>query len=548
MKDRSLIRWLLGFARPFIGKMTLAIFLGILSNLSVVAISMIAVWTVFRLLNQQAVNLSVILGVLIACGVLRGVARYAEQYLNHDIAFRLLALIREDIFSTLRKMGPAYLSGKNSGDLITAISTDVEALEVFFAHTISPVFIALGTTVITFGFMAFFDWRMALILLLGQLLIGVIIPLISYNRNRSIGDDYQTAFVAVNQTIMENMNSLKDIAQYQLAQQRTGQLLSDSQRLNQQNKKRILHASSLQAFSEGVVVFTTLGILLFGFYSIANPLTLTLAAVLSLSSFGPVLALGNLGNALLTTFSSGRRLYQLVHVTPSVQFDPEGQEPAEFQQTALAQVTFSYPETKQKVLQQLSLNVNKGDRIGISGESGSGKSTLLKLVMRYWDPDNGKITLNQLPIARVTEPALHQLQGVMEQTTFLFEDTIANNISMKRAVSQSAIEQAAQDAAIHEWILSLPQGYETRLSQLSRNISDGERQRIGLARLFLYDAPLILLDEPTSNLDYVNEQAILATLDKKLTDKTLLIVSHRETTLDIADQTYRVEKGHLLKN
>lgn len=548
MKDRSLIRWLLGFARPFIGKMSLAIFLGILSNLSVVAIPMIAVWTVFRLLNQQAVNLSVILGVLIACGVLRGVARYAEQYLNHDIAFRLLALIREDIFSTLRKMGPAYLSGKNSGDLITAISTDVEALEVFFAHTISPVFIALGTTVITFSFMAFFDWRMALILLLGQLLIGVIIPLISYNRNRSIGDDYQTAFVAVNQTIMENMNSLKDIAQYQLAQQRTAQLLSDSQRLNQQNKKRILHASSLQAFSEGVVVFTTLGILLFGFYSIANPLTLTLAAVLSLSSFGPVLALGNLGNALLTTFSSGRRLYQLVHVTPSVQFDSEGQEPAEFQQTTLAQVTFSYPETKQKVLHQLSLNVNKGDRIGISGESGSGKSTLVKLVMRYWDPDNGEITLNQLPLENVTEPALHQLQGVMEQTTFLFEDTIANNISMKRAVSQSAIEQAAQDAAIHEWILSLPQGYETRLSQLSRNISDGERQRIGLARLFLYDAPLLLLDEPTSNLDYVNEQAILATLDKKLADKTLLIVSHRETTLEIADQTYRVEKGHLLKN
>ena len=546
MKDRILIRWLLSFTKPFKGKMSLAILLGIISNLAVVAIPVISTLTLLRLIDGAKVNLILILVVLIACGIVRGVARYLEQYQNHDIAFSLLAHIRERIFAALRTIGPARLTGKNSGELITSISTDVEALEVFFAHTISPVFIALGTTLVTFVFLAGFDLGLAFLLLIGQILIGVIIPYISYRRNLQIGDDYKKAFVQVSQTIMENANSLKDIAQFHLEKTRLTKLKADSKVLNHENRRRIFQGNSLQLLSELVVIGTTLCVFYFGSSRGLSMDTIVVSVVLSLSSFGPVLALGNLGNALLTTFSSGRRLYQLVHEEPFVEFEESTNSVDAVEKLQANEVAFRYPNTEKMVLEQISFDLKKGQSIGISGESGSGKSTLLKLLMRYWDPNSGKLMINDAPLASLKEEALHHLEGVMEQPTFLFEDTIANNISLKRDdVSQAEIEEAAKDAAIHDWILSLPEGYETQLSKLSRTISDGERQRIGLARLLVYDAPLILLDEPTSNLDYVNEQAILATFKEKLQDKTMILVSHRESTLKIAEKKLHMENGQL---
>lgn len=546
MKDSLLIRWLLAFTKPFLGKMSLAILLGIISNLAVVAIPIISTLTLLQMVAGKTVNLPVILALLIACGIVRGVARYLEQYQNHDIAFSLLAHIREKIFAALRTIGPARLTGKNSGELITSISTDVEALEVFFAHTISPVFIALGTTFVTFMFLAYFDLSVSLILLAGQLLIGGIIPFISYRRNLQIGDDYKKAFVQVNQTIMENANSLKDIAQFHLEENRLKKLDSDSRLLNQENRRRIFQGNSLQLFSELVVIGTTLCVFYLGSSRGLPFETIVLSVVLSLSSFGPVLALGNLGNALLTTFSSGRRLYLLVHEEPFVEFEKSTEAVDNVESLQAKNVSFHYPKTDKVILKEVSFELKKGERLGISGESGSGKSTLLKLLMRYWDPDSGKLTINGLPLASLKEEALHHLEGVMEQSTFLFEDTIANNISLKRPeVTQAEIAEAAKAAAIHEWILSLPDGYDTQLSKLSRTLSDGERQRIGLARLLVYDAPLVLLDEPTSNLDYVNEQAILATFKEKLKDKTMIVVSHRESTLKIAEKHLHMENGRL---
>lgn len=544
MKDSVLIRWLLSFTKPFKGKMTLAILLGILSNLAVVAIPVISTLTLLRLIAGDAVNLALILALLIGCGVVRGITRYLEQYQNHDIAFSLLAHIREEIFLALRRIGPARLTGKNSGELITSISTDVEALEVFFAHTISPVFIALGTTLVTFVFLASFDFALACILLAGQLLIGGIIPFISYRKNLQIGDDYKKAFVQVSQTIMENANSLKDIAQFHLEKKRLDKLTMDSNKLNQENRRRIFQGNSLQLFSELIVIGTTLCVFFYGNSRGLAIETIVLSVVLSLSSFGPVLALGNLGNALLTTFSSGRRLYQLVHEEPYVTFEENSPAVESVDTLAATSLSFHYPNTEKKVLGDISFELQQGHSIGISGESGSGKSTLLKLLMRYWDPDKGTITINDLPLSSLKEDTLHHLEGVMEQSTFLFEDTIANNISLKRgSVSQENIEEAAKAASIHDWILSLPEGYETQLSKLSRGISDGERQRIGLARLLVYDAPLVLLDEPTSNLDYVNEQAILAAFKEKLQDKTMVLVSHRSSTLKIAEKQLHLEKG-----
>ncbi|EAD9208067.1 ABC transporter ATP-binding protein [Listeria monocytogenes] len=543
MSEWTVIRWLLKFVKPLRGKMLLAILLGIISNLSVILISLIGAYGILAVILAQPLNPYKWLFVMVGCGVLRGVARYLEQYLNHDIAFRLLAIIRERIFSTLRKLGPARLSGKKSGDLITAITSDVEALEVFFAHTISPVFIALGTTIATVGFLGMYDTGLALILLLGQILVGVVLPMISYKRNKKIGTAYQTEFVGLNQAVMENIASLQDIFQFKLGEARLANLTNRGEKLNKQYQKRLRQGSELQILGEWVLIGTATLILVLGSFWQLPLETILIGTVLSLSSFGSVLALNALGTALLSTFASGKRLYALTEEKPVVTFN--GQlELTDFESAELNKVCFSH-DGKQAILSGLSLDLPKGKWLGIGGESGSGKSTLVKLLMRYWDPD-GEVNLNNQPLPKITESSLHQLEGVMEQSTFLFEDTIGNNIRLgKKAATLDEVKVAARKAAIDKWIETLPEGYDTKIGGQARNLSDGERQRIGLARLFLHDAPLLLLDEPTSNLDYINEQAILNTLRSEIQDKTVLVISHRKTTLDLAEEQWLLENGVL---
>ncbi|EBF5193370.1 ABC transporter ATP-binding protein [Listeria monocytogenes] len=543
MSEWTVIRWLLKFVKPLRGKMILAILLGIISNLSVILISLIGAYGILAVILAQPLNPYKWLFVMVGCGVLRGVARYLEQYLNHDIAFRLLAIIRERIFSTLRKLGPARLSGKKSGDLITAITSDVEALEVFFAHTISPVFIALGTTIATVGFLGMYDTGLALILLLGQILVGVVLPMISYKHNKKIGTAYQTEFVGLNQAVMGNIASLQDIFQFKLGEARLANLTDRGEKLNKQYQKRLRQGSELQILGEWVLIGTATLILVLGSFLQLPLETILIGTVLSLSSFGSVLALNALGTALLTTFASGKRLYALTEEKPVVTFN--GQlELTDFERAELNKVCFSH-DGKQAILSELSLDLPKGKWLGIGGESGSGKSTLVKLLMRYWDPD-GEVNLNNQPLPKITESSLHQLEGVMEQSTFLFEDTIGNNIRLgKKAATLDEVKEAARKAAIDKWIETLPEGYDTKIGGQARNLSDGERQRIGLARLFLHDAPLLLLDEPTSNLDYINEQAILNTLRSEIQDKTVLVISHRKTTLDLAEEQWLLENGVL---
>ncbi|EHN0470773.1 ABC transporter ATP-binding protein [Listeria monocytogenes] len=543
MSEWTVIRWLLKFVKPLRGKMILAILLGIISNLSVILISLIGAYGILAVILAQPLNPYKWLFVMVGCGVLRGVARYLEQYLNHDIAFRLLAIIRERIFSTLRKLGPARLSGKKSGDLITAITSDVEALEVFFAHTISPVFIALGTTIATVGFLGMYDTDLALILLLGQILVGVVLPMISYKRNKKIGTAYQTEFVGLNQAVMENIASLQDIFQFKLGEARLANLTDRGEKLNKQYQKRLRQGSELQILGEWVLIGTATLILVLGSFWQLPLETILIGTVLSLSSFGSVLALNALGTALLTTFASGKRLYALTEEKPVVTFNGP-LELTDFESAELNKVCFSH-DGKQAILSELSLDLPKGKWLGIGGESGSGKSTLVKLLMRYWDPD-GEVNLNNQPLPKITESSLHQLEGVMEQSTFLFEDTIGNNIRLgKKAATLDEVKVAARKAAIDKWIETLPEGYDTKIGGQARNLSDGERQRIGLARLFLHDAPLLLLDEPTSNLDYINEQAILNTLRSEIQDKTVLVISHRKTTLDLAEEQWLLENGVL---
>ncbi|MBO0427656.1 ABC transporter ATP-binding protein [Vagococcus fluvialis] len=541
VKNIQVVNWLLSFVKPLSLKMSGAVLLGIISNLSVIGITFLGLKEMFAILSGDTNSVMKTFWLLIFCGVIRGVARYMEQYLNHDIAFSLLANVRSSIFKVLRKLGPAKLSGKNSGDMITAITTDVEALEVFFAHTISPVFIAIGTSLVLVSYLLTNHLYLGLILLLGHLFVGVFVPVISYKQHEKTGSVYQETFVSLNQQVIENVDSIRDINQFSLEEEKLASLHEAGEKLNQEYQKKLKQSSKIQILSEFGVIGTTILIILVGTQldlSVSQQVT---TSIITLSSFGSVLALSGLGNALLSTFASGKRLFALVNEEPNVVFNSDKQQHKnEFNDLVIENLSFSYDE--KQILDNLNINLEKGVTLGIGGESGKGKSTLLKLLMRYFDPNQGRILFDKTNLKDYSETELHSLESVMEQKTFIFADTIKNNISLKNEkISQEDIEKAAEAASLSEWIESLPDKYETKIGGQYRGVSDGEKQRIGLARVFLHDAPLLLLDEPTSSLDYLNEQKILQTIKNISEGKTTIVVSHRKSTLNIADEVMIIE-------
>lgn len=541
VKNIQVVNWLLSFVKPLSLKMSGAVLLGIISNLSVIGITFLGLKEMFAILSGDTNSVMKTFWLLILCGVIRGVARYMEQYLNHDIAFSLLANVRSSIFKVLRKLGPAKLSGKNSGDMITAITTDVEALEVFFAHTISPVFIAIGTSLVLVSYLLTNHLYLGLILLLGHLFVGVFVPVISYKQHEKTGSVYQETFVSLNQQVIENVDSIRDINQFSLEEEKLASLHEAGEKLNQEYQKKLKQSSKIQILSEFGVIGTTILMILVGTQldlSVSQQVT---TSIITLSSFGSVLALSGLGNALLSTFASAKRLFALVNEEPNVVFNSNKQQNEnEFNDLVIENLSFSYDE--KQILDNLNINLEKGVTLGIGGESGKGKSTLLKLLMRYFDPDQGRILFDKTNLKDYSETELHSLESVMEQKTFIFADTIKNNISLKNEkISQEDIEKAAEAASLSEWIESLPDKYETKIGGQNRGVSDGEKQRIGLARVFLHDAPLLLLDEPTSSLDYLNEQKILHTIKHISEGKTTIVVSHRESTLNIADKVMIIE-------
>lgn len=540
-KNIQVVNWLLSFVKPLSLKMSGAVLLGIISNLSVIGITFLGLKEMFAILSGDTNSVMKTFWLLILCGVIRGVARYMEQYLNHDIAFSLLANVRSSIFKVLRKLGPAKLSGKNSGDMITAITTDVEALEVFFAHTISPVFIAIGTSLVLVSYLLTNHLYLGLILLLGHLFVGVFVPVISYKQHEKTGSVYQETFVSLNQQVIENVDSIRDINQFSLEEEKLASLHEAGEKLNQEYQKKLKQSSKIQILSEFGVIGTTILMILVGTQldlSVSQQVT---TSIITLSSFGSVLALSGLGNALLSTFASGKRLFALVNEEPNIVFNSNKQQNEnEFNDLVIENLSFSYDE--KQILDNLNINLEKGVTLGIGGESGKGKSTLLKLLMRYFDPNQGRILFDKTNLKDYSETELHSLESVMEQKTFIFADTIKNNISLKNEkISQEDIEKAAEAASLSEWIESLPDKYETKIGGQNRGVSDGEKQRIGLARVFLHDAPLLLLDEPTSSLDYLNEQKILHTIKHISEGKTTIVVSHRESTLNIADKVMVIE-------
>ena len=535
---------LIGLVKPLLPVMFLAVFLGTLGYLCAIFLTILAGYGLLQLLFEagQPGTLFAALGIL---AVLRGLFHYGEQYCNHFIAFKLLALIRHKVFAALRRLCPAKLEGKDKGNLISMITTDVELLEVFYAHTISPIAIAAAVSLIMTVFIGRFSPLAGILALAAYVTVGAVIPLVCGKRGGEKGLRFRNRFGDLNSFVLDSLRGLDETIQYRRGEQRRKAMERRSEDLGRMQKE----LNDLETFQRSV---TNLAILGFSFgmlflmvclrlQGLADGTGMVLAVVAMMGSFGPVSDLANLSNNLNQTLASGERVLSLLEEEPQVE-DISGRPAAAFEGASAERVDFSYGG--EEILKDYCLEIPRGKILGIHGQSGCGKSTLLKLLMRFWDVQGGAVKISGRDIRQVNTGDLRNMEAFMTQETHLFHDSLANNIALaKPGASRQEIRAAAEKASIHEFIESLPKGYDTEVGELGDTLSGGERQRIGLARVFLHGAPFVLLDEPTSNLDSLNEGVILKSLKETKKDQTVILVSHRRSTLNVAELVVEMESG-----
>lgn len=539
---------LIGLVLPLVHVMIAAITMGVIGFLTAIFIIVLGGVGLLNILGfATALSLKqVIIGIVI-CAVLRGILRYAEQGSNHYIAFKLLALIRHKVFIKLRKLAPAKLEGKDKGNLISIITTDTELLEVFYAHTISPIIIAFITSVIMTIFIGSYNIFLGAIALVAYFIVGVIIPVWSSNQGDETGQQYRDELGDLNSYFLSSIRGINDIIQYGVGKERLDEINRRTDELETKQKFLLKQEGSNRAVTDTAILLCSMVMLFAGcilynkgqvdFTQVIIPL------IALMSSFGPVVAISNLSNNLFHTIAAGNRVLDLLEEEPAVE-EVSGKETVEFADMKLENVSFAYED--EVILEDFNMEIKKNTIIGIYGKSGCGKSTLLKLLMRFWEVNNGAITIGGKNINEINTSDLRKMQSFVTQDTYLFNDTIANNIGIaKENATMEEIIAAAKKASIHDFIMSLPKGYDSKVGELGGNLSGGEKQRIGIARAFLHDAPMILLDEPTSNLDSLNEGIILKSLMESKENKTIIIVSHRKSTMNIADVVLDVEKNSL---
>ncbi len=538
---------LIGLVKPLLHFMLLAIVLGVLGFVCSSALTILGAAAILKLLGLDILlSLKMISMMLIVFAVLRGIFRYGEQNCNHYIAFTLLAILRDKVFASLRRLCPAKLEGRDKGNLISIITEDIELLEVFYAHTISPVVIGMITSVIFVVVIGSFSPALGGLAAASYLCIGVVIPLLNGKRIKAYGMEYRNGVGNLNSLFLESMQGLGDLLQFAQTENRLLEINSLTEELSEKQRELKEAECFTRAITEGFVLLFSGGNLLVsmvlfskGSLSFEGAI---LASVTLMSSFGPVIALSNLSNNLAHTLASGERVLSLLEEVPEVEEKTDG-ENISFQGGKCENVTFAYGE--EKILQNLTLDIPQGQILGIYGKSGCGKSTLLKLLMRFWDKKEGEITLSGTKIEQINTASLRANESYCTQETYLFHDTIGNNIRLAKAnATEEEIIQAAEKASLHSFVATLPKGYDTLIGELGDTLSGGEKQRIGLARAFLSGASLLLLDEPTSNLDSLNEGIILKSLSEA-ENVTILLVSHRKSTLGIASKIYSVEGGRL---
>ncbi len=521
---------------PLTGFMICAILMGVAGFLCAI---FIPVLSSMALVNNSLFSFNTIVILLFVCAVLRGILRYAEQACNHYIAFKLLARIRNQVFGALRRLCPAKLEVKDKGSLISLITSDIELLEVFYAHTISPICIAFVTSLVCVMIQMQFGWIYGLYSLFAYVVVGVALPIYISKKSRHIGIEYRKEAGNLNNYVLESMRGLKESMQYMDTNRRLSGLNHQTALLANREKDLKHFQAKTISLTNLCVVLLSLGLCLIHVSLNSSIQSTIVSSVLQVSSFGPVIALANLGSTLSQTIGAGQRVISLLDETPVVEEVVNGNE-AKFNNLDILDVDFAYDE--EQILKDMNLNIQEDEVIGIQGKSGSGKSTLLKLLMRFWNVSKGKILVDRIDIKGLNTSNLRKNEGYVTQETILFHDTIENNLKVaKQDATVEEIEVACKKANIHEYIQSLPNGYKTMVEELGSSLSGGERQRMGLARMFLHDSKLVLLDEPTSNLDSLNEGAILKSIYEERKDKTIVFVSHRESTLSHCDRVIHME-------
>ena len=551
MKRRSgfnVMSKLIGLVKPLTGFMLLAIIMGLIGHLCASFITIFGGYAVLELMNVTTpFSLTVIFVSVVIFAVVRGFLRYAEQSCNHFIAFKLLALIRDKVFGALRRLCPAKLEGKDKGNLISVITSDIELLEVFYAHTISPIVIAFLFTIIMCGFIGSFHIVLGGIAFVAYVTVGILIPMITSKFSGDTGILFRSKSGELSGFVLDSLRGLSEILQYGQGEKRLEHMnsMTDGLSKNEEKMKRISGrnvavTNTIILFFDLAMLFTSVALFENGQIGMEGVLISTISMM---SSFGPVVALAALGSTLQNTFAACNRVLDILEEAPVVE---EIQDQAEIQFTGarVENVTFAYGE--EVILNDVTVNVEKGSIVGIVGKSGSGKSTLLKLLMRFWNVQKGKVQIGDKDIEHINTSNLRDMESFMTQETHLFHDSIKNNLRIaKLDATDEEMVEACKKASVHNFIMSLPQGYDTPVGELGDTLSGGERQRIGLARAFLHNAPFVLLDEPTSNLDSLNEAVILKSLKEEGKDKTVMLVSHRQSTMRIADKVYSVEHGRM---
>lgn len=550
MKKRSnfaVMKNLIHLVKPLTDYMILAILMGLLGHLCASFITIFGAFGILQVLGMWKGSLGFLFIGVAVFAVLRGILRYAEQSCNHFIAFKLLALIRDEVFQSLRKLTPAKLEGKDKGNLITVITSDIELLEVFYAHTISPTAIAVLYTILLCLFIGQFHVILGILALLAYLAVGVLIPLAVSKAGGDDGMRFRTKSGELGSFVLNSLRGLSEILQYGQGQERmrqmnhrTDELSKEEERMKRTTGRNMAITGMTILISDLLMLFVSSMLYQRGALGFDGVLISTVALM---SSFGPVTALANLGSTLQNTFAAGNRVLDILEEEPMVK-EINGQKEVAFHGAKAEHVTFSYGQ--ETILKDVSADIKENSVVGIIGKSGSGKSTLLKLLMRFWDVQEGSVSISGTGVNQINTSNLRDMESFVTQETCLFHDSVAANLRIaKLDATQEELEAACKKASIHEFIKKLPQGYETQVGELGDTLSGGERQRLGLARAFLHDAPFMLLDEPTSNLDSLNEAVILKSLEEERNGKTVVLVSHRESTMQIADVVYSVERGRM---
>ncbi|XVG98728.1 amino acid ABC transporter ATP-binding/permease protein [Eubacteriales bacterium KG127] len=549
MRNRSGIEVMLELivlVKPLTIYMIAAIVLGLLGYLSATFITILGGLAITSLLGlTKILNLKIIFIFLGIFGVMRGIFRYGEQECNHYIAFKLLALIRNKIFVALRTLCPAKLETRDKGDLVAVITSDIELLEVFYAHTISPTAIAILFSIIMVVFIGSYHFVLGIITAASYVVIGIVLPHLTSKKSGDIGANLRNKSGALSAKLLDNLRGLSEIIQYNQGESKLNEINRISDELSvEESKYKGIIGECVALTNSGILTCNLLMIIVTIILYNSGKVDFTgiiIPTIALMSSFGPCIALANLGGTLQTTFAAGNRVLNILEEKPQTP-EVSGEKVIKFDGACFKNVDFSYKGDESiGIIQGVYLNIPKDSAIGLVGKSGSGKSTILKLLMRFWDTSAGQIEISKKNITEINTEDLRNMESYVTQETYIFRDTIKNNIKIaKLDAMDEEIVTACKKASIHDFIVTLPNGYDSQIGELGATLSGGEKQRIGLARAFLHDASLMLLDEPTSNLDTINESIILKSLYKEKQGKTIIMVSHRGSTMKIVDKIYSV--------